>query len=62
MKQEPSRLAVPRAMSSLLGLNCMPSISPLPRLLAATDDSKKPSMPMRKEVPMASRMCGTCLN
>lgn len=49
-------LAVPRATSSRLGLSWMPAKPSLPRLLAATDDSKKPSRAMRNEVLMASRM------
>lgn len=55
MKQAPIRLAVPNATSSRFALSCMPGSSLLgPRLLAATDDSKKPSNAIRKDVPMAS--------
>ncbi len=55
-KHEPTMLAVPRATSSRLGLSWMPAKPSLPRLLAATDDSKKPSRAMRNDVLMASRM------
>jgi hypothetical protein len=56
MKQEPTKLAVPRATSSRLGLSWMSAKPWPPRLLAATVDSKKPSSAIRNEVPMASRM------
>ena len=65
MKQPPTTLATPRATSSRLALKLMPwmptaLLSPSPRLLAAMDDSKKPSRPIRNEVLMASRTCNIC--
>jgi hypothetical protein len=58
MKQAPTRFAAPRATSSRLGLSWMSGNALVPpRLLAATEDSKNPSSAMRKEVPIASRMC-----
>lgn len=61
MKQPPTMFATPKATSSRLALRDIPQMpspglpSPPPRLLAATDDSKKPSKAIRKEVPIASR-------
>lgn len=56
-KLPPTKFATPRAINSRLALNCMPWIVSLPpRLLAATDDSKKPRRAIKKELDMASRM------
>ena len=60
MKHPPRMFATPRDTSSRLALRdmpCSPSLPPVPRLLAATEDSKNPSSAMRKEVLMASCMC-----
>lgn len=60
MKHPPSIFATPRATSSRLALRdipCSPLLPPVPRLLAATEDSKNPSSAMRNEVLMASCMC-----
>ena len=60
-KHAPTRLAAPNATSSRFALSWTPSIpsftSPPARLFAATEDSKKPSKAIRKEVPIASRIC-----
>lgn len=60
IKQPPTIFATPNATSSRLALSdipwmpspCLPS--PPPKLFAATDDSKKPSNAIRKEVLIAS--------
>ena len=60
MKHPPNIFATPRATSSRLALRdipCSPSLPPVPRLLAATEDSKKPSNAIRNEVLIASCMC-----
>ena len=64
MKQPPTIFATPSATSSRLALreipsNPSPGLLP-PRLLAATQDSKNPSNEIKKEVPIASRMCVIC--
>ena len=62
-KQPPSKFAAPKATSSRFGLKvipCTPSLdfaSPWDKLLEATDDSKKPRRAIRKDVPIASRIC-----
>jgi len=57
MKHAPVKLATPSATNSRFALSWMlGNVSWPPRLLAATEDSKKPSNAIRKEVPMASRM------
>lgn len=67
IKQPPITLATPRATSSRLALKdipCKPSgflPSPPPRLFAATEDSKKPSSAIKKDVLMASRTCCMCV-
>ncbi len=65
MKQPPTIFATPRATSSRFALNDMPWMAspwppPPPRLFAATEDSKKPSRAMRKEVLIASRTWCMC--
>ena len=65
MKHPPTILATPSATSSRLALSTMPCRpsrlpSPPPRLLAATEDSKKPRRAIRKEVLMASLTCFMC--
>ena len=65
MKQPPTIFATPRATSSRFALNDMPWMAspcppPPPRLFAATEDSKKPSRAMRKEVLIASRTWCIC--
>ena len=66
MKQDPTRLATPRATSSRLADRVMPwsdapGVSwPPPSAFAATDDSKKPNKAMRNEVLIASRTCFIC--
>lgn len=60
MKHPPTIFATPRATSSRLALRDMPwslLLPPVPRLLAATEDSKNPSSAIRNEVLMASCMC-----
>ena len=58
MNKPPVMFATPRATSSRLALNVMffspPLPSPDPKLLAATEDSKKPSKAMMKAVLNAS--------
>lgn len=58
IKQPPTTLATPRATISLLGLTVIPLI-PVPLLspspFAATEDSKKPSSAIMKEVLIAVR-------
>ena len=60
MKHPPRIFATPRATSSRLALRdipCSPLLPPVPRLLAATEDSKNPSSAIRNEVLMASCIC-----
>ena len=62
MKHPPMTFATPKATSSRLALSetpCTPSVpalSPPPRALAATEDSKKPNMATRKAVLSESSM------
>ena len=59
-KHPPTMFATPRATSSRLALRdmpCSPCLPPVPKLLAATEDSKNPSSAIRNEVPMASWIC-----
>ena len=66
MKQPPTIFATPSATSSRFALSDMPWMPspglpwPPPRLFAATDDSKKPSRAIRKEVLIASRTWCIC--
>lgn len=60
IKQPPTRFETPSATSSLFALTdmpLMPSRGPSPRPLAATDDSKKPSSAITKDVLIAVRTC-----
>ena len=59
VKQAPTRLDAPSATSSRLALSSMPVTTPAvadPRLLAATELSKKPSSAMRNEVGSECRI------
>ena len=63
MKHPPTMLAIPRATNSRLADSetpCRPSpglLPPVPRDFAATEDSKKPSSAIKKEVLIAARTC-----